>query len=208
MIVSDTTTTAALRKSGFSSATAFGDATPQQLANADYMIDVPTETGATALALRAQSLPVATFGTGAGVVSAREVLGSEVGAARSRLAADAELRTGAGRELLANHGLVPDAALRALLQDGRVDIRAETVLSDLASLGRVEASDPTVDPAERRAGRPVRSLSVTSTDVRATQALLTSVAVPYRPDTVAMVSPHKLRLTWMPAVSPAPSAGG
>lgn len=206
-IAADASTAATLRRGGFPLAIDVGSAAGR-LSTVDYLIDVASDSTSAEQRVRARSLPLALFGSAADQVSVREVFPGGVTSARTRDAADARLRVEAGRELLTNPRLAPDAATRAELAVGALDFRVETVLSDLAGTDQVAVGDLVLDPAERRADRPVRSVSVTTTDLRATQAVLARIRAPYRPDTVVMVSARKLRLTWMPAIAPAPSAGG
>jgi hypothetical protein len=105
----------------------------------------------------------------------------------------------------------PDGATRALLLAGSIDVRAENVLTQLARTTTIYVTDPTADPAETRAGLPIRSVVVTTPDAQHAQDVqgaLDALAVPNRPSSIQTISPRKFRLTWQPSVAPEISMGG
>lgn len=215
VIVSDQATLANLHRAGFAAAVRFGDPTAATLVRVDYVIDVAGSgvTGDVAARSRtnvlAHSLPLAIVGPARTPSSARQVFPKHLDAARAQQKSDAALRTKAGRELLANPAVVPDAGVRAALRHGTLDLRVDNVLADLAATtGVVYVSKPVRDPAETRAGLPIRSVVVTTEDARATQSILRSMGAPYRPETIESISPRRLRIAWRPAIAVDTTVGG
>ncbi len=214
VIVGDAASIPTLRSLGFRLAVSFENLRARPEPTLDYVLDIPatvpsyeTAAGGARARLVRLSLPLAVFGTGATAATMREILPDGTEAMARKRADNADVQKTAGRELVRNAELVLDSATKTALLSGKVDLRVENVLSELASMGLVYVSDPQLDPAEARAGQPVRSVVISTRDQRATQSMLSSMIAPYRPETMQLISPQKLRLTWQPAIAPATSVG-
>jgi hypothetical protein len=207
VIVGDPETTAALRASGFRSATSYArsaTAAPQTL---DYLVVRPTRDAPTLPAesrLLSLSLPLAVAGSGASEASVRQIFGSGAAAAEAARAKDARLRRVGGAQLASNPAMVLDDSTRAALRAGRLDLRAQNVVNVLATGGRIWLSIGSEDPAEERAGLPARTVTVTAANGSAMQISLAALTPPYRPAGIVAVAPNKVRLSWTPQIAPVP----
>jgi hypothetical protein len=215
-VVSDRATVALLRASGFRDVISFAHLGQTPVATVDYGLFVPgavpgsAPAGDAAARLRNLSLPVALFGPAQPAASARQVFPHGTATAVKRQVRDGALQRSGGQQLLTNPAVRPDATTRAALLAGSIDLRVENVLALLATSTTLYVTDPVAEPAETRAGLPVRSVVVTtvgSQQAQDVQNTLSTLTVPYRPD-IEDISPRKFRLIWQPAVAPATSIGG
>ncbi|MDQ2839386.1 MAG: hypothetical protein M3Y42_20425 [Actinomycetota bacterium] len=211
VIVTDQASGTELKTAGFTSVLTFGTLGSTPVQTVDYVVDVPgsqAQQGGPAGRgqLLASSLPLAAFGSGAAADTARELFASTANMS-AREHADADLRRQGGSELSANPAIVADAASRSVLVKGQLDLRAQNVLTLLASTGTIYLTNPVLIPAEQRLGQPVRSIVITSNSADAVQNILNSMIAPYKPDTIVSVSQRKLRLSWNPAIAPVATVG-
>ncbi|HEY7007331.1 MAG TPA: hypothetical protein VH395_00235 [Jatrophihabitantaceae bacterium] len=211
-IAADGATVAALRLAGFTGSLDFSELRLTPLATVDYVFEVPgsAPTTAPASTLVRGSLPLALFG-GKQAASVRQVIPTGLADAQRRIQTNDAQQRSAGTQLVADPAVHVDGATRALLLSGAIDVRVENVLSQLARTGTIYVTDPTAEPAETRAGLPIRSIVITTPDdqhAQAVQNALDALTVPYQPSSIQTISPRKLRLTWQPSVAPAISMGG
>lgn len=140
----------------------------------------------------ARSVPVAAAGGGAGDVTVRQVAGLTA----AQLAAAATTRRSAENELLANGNLTVPTALRSVLRNGGVDLRAAAVLALVASTEPVTLVAVQQDPAEAAAGRPARVIDLRTGSASGLRDMLLAVAPAYRVASVSARPGGVLRLTW------------
>jgi hypothetical protein len=212
-IAADSATVADLRRAGFASALDFGRVGTTSLPTVDYVFDVPGSalTSAPVTRLLRDSLPLALFDAERTPASVRQMFPTGFADALHRLESNDELQRSGGAELIANRALHADAATRALLLSGSIDLRVQNVLAKLARTTTIYVTDPTAEAAETRAGLPIRSIVVTTPDAQRAQDAQTALGAltfPYRPSSVQDISPRKFRLSWQPAVALATSVGG
>jgi hypothetical protein len=204
VIVTDPQTAAALRAAGFSAVTTFSagaKAAPQTLA---YVVNrVGGEASASVGRRRVvgMTLPLAVFGSGATGVTVGQVFANGSAAAHQDEARDAQLRKSGGTQLLANPAITTTAAAATALGDGELDLRAQNVCNVLAAGGRIWLSVNRQPVAERRAGLPIRSITITAANPSALEVTLAALTPPFIP-TIIQISPGKVRLTWPPQIAP------
>ena len=135
---------------------------------------------------RVSSVPVAAFGADARLVEVSLLVDGSASSWRTRLVQQSAERLAADRALLANPRLtVADAAL-PWLTDGRVDLRAATVLALLAARTDVHVVRISLDPGEATAERPARTLEVSLSNPAVLSGVRHELPSPYAP---AQVSP-------------------
>ncbi|MGI8879439.1 MAG: hypothetical protein ACR2KJ_02805 [Jatrophihabitans sp.] len=169
-------------------------------------VDGPQRPAAVAGQITRHGATVAEFGAGAARMSVVELLdGTDSPASRVKM--DAAVRKMAGAQLLGNPAVHPDAAARALIAGGRLDMRAATILATLAQDGEVAVGGLVQDAAERRAGLPIRTLTITVDDLdRANRAVSSAMSL-YHPSSTQPTGANSERLTWSPAVAPVITTG-
>jgi hypothetical protein len=206
-IVSDPAIASALRDAGFSAATPFSRSAHAPFPTLDYVVVSAGEPpSATERDVIDRSIPLAVFGAGPTRVTVDQVFPAGRAAADKALAHDAALRATGGTELIGNPGLVPDAAARAALRSGNLDLRAQNVCNVLVTGGRVWLSVNAESPAEKRAHLPIRSITVTAQNPSAMQVTLAALTPPFRPS-ITTIAPGKVRLTWPPQIAPVQIVG-
>jgi hypothetical protein len=193
VVLADATTTAQLARYGFAHA---GTST-----HAAYTVSTPAlrrtaaTDGAIATVLQ-QAVPIAVFPTDAGQI----VVGAVSDVAPSTLAEhrsdDAQLRTGAGRGLLANPNFVASPAASSVLSAGRLDLRPATVLALMAAEGKVQLRSVTSVAAETAAGLPARTVTFVATPAAEQRALLLGLSQAYRPLTWTHQPDGSYTATW------------
>jgi energy-converting hydrogenase Eha subunit A len=209
VLVSDPSTVAALHAAGFTAAISYADSSSRPLPKLDYLLWIPgTSASAPVAALLSNSLPLAVFSADEPAPTLRQIFPAGLTTAQDQQAKDAALRTSGGQQLAQNPHIVPDAGIAALLSLGRLDLRAENVVSALAATGQIWLSVETEDPSEQRAGLPVRIVTVTAADPQAASVTLASLTPPYRPARIDTIAPDKFRLTWAPQLNAVAIAGG
>jgi hypothetical protein len=150
---------------------------------------------------RVSSLPVAAFGAGAQRVEVSLLVDGSASSLRTRLVQQTAERLAADRALLANPRLtVADAALPSLT-DGRLDLRAATVLALLAARTDVHIVRISLHPAEATAERPARTFAVSLSNPAVLSNVLRELPSPYAP---AQVSAARgvWQLTWPVGLAP------
>ncbi len=166
----------------------------------------PRRPALVAAELAGHGAPVAIFGTGSAELSVMQLLAG-TGSPAVRMKMDATVRTRAGEQLLANPAVHPDAAARSLLAAGRLDMRAATILATLAQNSEVAVGGFVQDPAEQRAGLPIRSMTITVPDLdQANQAVFAAMSL-FHPSATKPTGADSERLTWSPAVAPVTTTG-
>ncbi|SOD70674.1 hypothetical protein SAMN05892883_0334 [Jatrophihabitans sp. GAS493] len=121
------------------------------------------------------SVALARFGDGDDPTDVRTVLNRSAGAIDAQRSADQSQRRSVGAELAANPQVITSATVHSQLTDGILDIRAATVLDQLAAQNPVNLLS--IDPvtAETRAGMPARQITIstaqTSSLIAAVRAL-------------------------------------
>jgi hypothetical protein len=151
----------------------------------------------------AGSLPVALFGRGADETEIRQTAADVAAARRIRAKALADRRRG-GAALIGNPALSVPAGLRRAVVDGGLDLRAETVLAELARLGPLRLGAVAADPAEVRAGLPARVVEIAVPSPSALRSALAATAADFRPRAATTESGGAMRLTWPFRVSSPP----
>ena len=150
--------------------------------------------------LAAASAPLAYFGTGSNEVTVSQVypdLGSDLPAA---LAHNATLGAQAAVEIRQNPNIrFSKAALQSLRTDG-LDLRPASVLVMLAKSSAVYVVDIVNDPAEKRAGRPSRTIVISTGDLNMVQQTLSNTGLEYRPAKVVVIDQNAIELQWIPAI--------
>ena len=86
------------------------------------------------------------------------------------------------------------------MQAGLLDIRAASFLVQLARTTRVYVIDIACDSAETRAGRPCRTIVVSTGDMNMLQQTLSASALNYKPISVREIDHDSVRLQWIPAI--------
>ena len=154
--------------------------------------------------LLANALPVAVFGNGQDRVEV-----SQLGAMGTSLTTAQQARLMAGQALQRNPSVHIVAGLVPVVSDGRVDMRADTVLAVLAAQSPVSLLALPQASAETRAGAPIRTISFSlggdpaaaDTLVGATVRSLPASMAPYqtshRPD-------GTYRIVWLPDLALTP----
>jgi hypothetical protein len=173
-----------------------------------FLVTTPamlTSAGSEATAVLAASTPVAKFNAGGTDVEVRKIDPAGAADLTARMARDRSQRVQAGASLLRNPHLHADNAATAILLAGKLDLRADTVLAELAADAEVQLSDVTQDAAEAAAGLPVRTIAVWSPDSSALTATLAALPVTYRPLRMTPVAGGNVQLQWDVAIAPAPS---
>jgi hypothetical protein len=162
--------------------------------------------GSVAAALAA-SVPVAVFiGDGdARLVDVRKIDPAGAADLASRVRTDRTRRLEGGASLLRNSRIHADGAAKVVLLAGALDLRAATVLAQLAADAQVQLSGATQDAAEAAAGLPVRTIAVWSPDPSALSATLAALPLAYRPLRMTPVAGGSVQLQWDVAIAPTPS---
>ena len=173
-----------------------------------YLIRGPVGPKPTALSVRLAnaSVALALFGTGSSAVTVSEVhpeLGSAVAA---RIKADRLARGQAGTELVKNSSISFSASAKKTVQAGQLDLRAASFLVQLARTSRVYVIDIVCEPPETVAGRPCRTIVISTGDLNMVQQTVSASALGYKPISVAQIDHDAVRLQWIPAL--ASIAGG
>ncbi|HEY3716305.1 MAG TPA: hypothetical protein VGL39_17395 [Jatrophihabitantaceae bacterium] len=154
------------------------------------------------VASRISPLSVASFGTGSGQVEIALLVDGNAASLSQRLARDSNERRMADRALLANPRVVTDPAIRPWLADGRLDLRAATVVALLASRTDVRLTRVTLDRAEAPLARPARTLTLSMTDPAALAAVQRALPAAYAPARVSTLPGGARQLTWSVGLAP------
>ncbi|SDI92893.1 hypothetical protein SAMN05444157_0849 [Frankineae bacterium MT45] len=109
------------------------------------------------------SAPLARFGDGADPTDVRSVLNLSAAAIDARRSADRSQRISAGQELVTNPRIVASTSVGSQLAAGVLDIRAATVLAQLAAESPVTLVSIDPVPAETLAGMPARQVTISTT---------------------------------------------
>jgi hypothetical protein len=151
-----------------------------------------------AAALR-ESIPVATFGSGAERIELRRILTADTAAPATH---DLSGAVTAGMALSRNPNLAFTEPARANVVAGEVDLRLMTTLVAVGGIGPVDVTRFPADPAEREVGAPRRSVVLHASSDAAALAigdLLRAQAPPYRPSRIDPGPDGRLTITYTPA---------
>jgi hypothetical protein len=208
VIATDDATLIALKNAGFISATTFDTGARLAPATVDYLLSMPGVTASPEQsALIAMSLPLAIWGSGANTATMRQIFVAGAATAQTDQAKDGALRHTGGAQLGQNPGITADVTAQAALLAGNLDLRAQNVCAVLATSGHIFLSVNALDPAEQRAGLPIRSITVTASNASSMQVVLAALTPPFVPKITA-IAPGKVTLTWPPQVAPVAIVGG
>lgn len=150
--------------------------------------------------LAAASAPVAEFGSGTGELTVSEVhpeLGSDLAA---RIRADRLARHQAGTELVKNPMIRFSPSAKKVVSAGKLDIRPASFLVQLGRTTPVYVIDIVCNAAESRAGRPCRTIVVSTGDMNMLQQTVSTSALDYKPTSVDQIDHDAVRLQWIPAI--------
>jgi hypothetical protein len=150
--------------------------------------------------LLAESQPVAQFGTGVDSVQVREVIPTGI-----RPSVVAASRTMAGQALLSNKALsvVPSAV--PLLSQGRLDLRAATLIAALAAQTRLTLIGLAQQPVEANAGAPIRTVQLDlGGSSRLLKEYIDALPVDYRPASSQRQKDGSYVVQWHPDLATAP----
>jgi hypothetical protein len=205
-LVADAPTRAALLAQGVSVNTVFAAAQPLP-ATTNFVVSTAqlrniaaTGQDPAVARLLAESQPVAQFGTGADSVQVREVIPTGI-----RPSVVAASRTMAGQALLSNKSLsvVPEAV--PLLSQGRLDLRAETLIAALAAQTRVRLIGLSQQPVEATAGAPIRTVQLDlGGSSRLLKEYIDALPVDYRPASSQRQRDGSYVVQWHPDLATAP----
>jgi hypothetical protein len=158
--------------------------------------------GLAASAARISSVPLAVFGALAGRVEVRLIVPGRASSLEARLARDVRDRLGAGHALLANPRVTTDPGPQAVLRDGRLDMRAATVLALIATNTEVHVRDLALDKPEAAAGRPVRTVTLSLRNAAALTQTLRMLPHAYAPRDISAPVGASCELTWSVGLAP------
>jgi hypothetical protein len=151
----------------------------------------------------ASSVPIATFVAGADLSEVRQVTPDPAQTQQARQRSLADRRRG-GAALAANPAIDATAPVRRALVDGRLDLRAETVLAALAQRERFRIVAVIAEPAEVRAAMPARTVQLALTSRPAFDAVLAGLSGDYRPLIIRPPSGDTVAATWSFRAAPLP----
>lgn len=201
IIVADARAAKTLRGAGFGNVIR-DTSTSTDWRTVSYLIR--TRVGAHPSAFRSQlaaaAAPLALFGHGTSEITVSEVhpdLGTGLAA---KVEADQLIRRQAGSELVQNPSITFSANAKATVRAGQLDIRAASFLVQLARTTRVYVIDVSCDASESRAGRPCRTIVVSTGDMNMLQQTLSAAALTYKPISVQTIDHDAVRLQWIPAI--------
>ncbi len=150
------------------------------------------------------SASIASFGSGTGQTVVAQVITDPPADLASVRSADAQARASAETELLANPGVQATGTAADALRSGEVDLRAATVLAFLANSSHIAVLAATGDAPEQAVGLPIRDIQVRSDDLAATQMIIATLPLSYRPSSATQLPSGALELVWpIAAVPPA-----
>ncbi|MGN6607711.1 MAG: hypothetical protein ACTHMS_11975 [Jatrophihabitans sp.] len=200
-VFTDSAAASQLRRSGLSGAVAgVGECAPN-----DYLVVTAALRAAAATDHAVQrcidtSLPVAVVRGDGTDVEVREVSADLAAAKQQRARAAADRRRG-GRALAANSRLTMSAAVRQQVEQGQLDLRAETTLVALSTQYRITLQRLVAVPAETAAGMPARTVEVAGLPADISFA---AQATAFRPAAVTPLAGGVVRLTWAFSTAPVP----
>ena len=125
----------------------------------------------------------------------------ELGSAlAARIRADRDARLQAGAELAQNPMIRFSASAKKAVHAGQLDIRPASFLVQLARTTPVYVLDIVCNSSETRAGRPCRTIIVSTGDMNMLQQTLSTSALSYKPISVREIDHDAVRLQWIPAI--------
>jgi hypothetical protein len=198
---SDSTVAADLRGDGYPAAASFTGVYGGNVLVTTPAIRAQVTSGLAGAAARVSALPIAKFGSGQQQVDVTLLVEGEASGLADRLSREASERSEADRGLLTNPRVSTPAGLRYWLADGRLDLRAATTVALLAGRAEVRIDAIGLDAAEAAAGRPARTI-VLSTDAAALPEVLRTLPPSYAPDRVSALSAGSHQLTWPVGLAP------
>ncbi|WP_375479519.1 hypothetical protein [uncultured Jatrophihabitans sp.] len=198
VVLADAQVGDALRAQGFSAVRPVTGATSTPAAG--VVVSTPQlRAAATNSAIDAavrSAIPLAVVGSGGSQITVAQLSRLSAAELATHRAADAGLRKSSEPELLANPAVRVDSGAAAVLRAGALDLRAATVLAQMASIGAVHLRAVVGDAAEQRAGLPARVVELTATPFDEQSVYLRGLNPPYRPAAQQSLSGGVLRLTW------------
>lgn len=198
---SDSTVAADLRGDGYPAAASFTGVYGGNVLVTTPAVRAQVTRGLAGAAARVSALPIAKFGGGPQQVDVTLLVDGGASGLADRLSREASERSEADRGLLTNPRMSTPAGLRYWLADGRLDLRAATTVALLAGRAEVRINAIGLDAAEAAAGRPARTI-VLSTDTAALTEVLRTLPRSYAPDRVSALSAGSHQLTWPVGLAP------
>lgn len=198
---SDSTVAADLRGDGYPAAASFAGVHGGNVLVTTPAIRARVTSGLAGAAARVSALPIAKFGSGREQVDVTLLVDGEASGLADRLSREASERAEADRGLLTNPRVSTPAGLRNWLAGGRLDLRAATAVALLAGRAEVRISAIRLDAAEAAAGRPARTIVLT-TDTAALPEVLRTLPASYAPAGVSALPAGSHRLTWPVGLAP------
>jgi hypothetical protein len=141
------------------------------------------------------SAPIATFGAGANQIVVRQTTATPDGSRIAHHAQGVKLRASQERQLLENPRLRFNTDGERILRAGGLDLRAASVLAQLASSTPLQVQI-VVDPAERSAGVPARRIVISSNAPDKVHAVLAALPASYRLAADDHIANNTERLVW------------
>jgi hypothetical protein len=209
VIVADPSVLAGLRTEGFTKVHADTEAAGLDWHTVDYLIG-PTSGGddsSLRAALLRSSVPVAVFGTQASAMKVAQVFASGSADVLADQRKDRTDRQLAGAQLAKNPNVIASGLSRTVLSSGELDLRTATVLALLAQQDQVRLTATAQDPAEKRAGLPIRIVTITVDQPQDAETVLGGLPVAYQPRSVTTISESSMTLRWPVAVASVLPAG-
>lgn len=190
-IAADPSAAAALTRVGFTRVSAPRDR--QQIAGGVKYVITHTPSALPALqALLAKSVPVAVFGSGSDATSVSQVQSLDAKALARMMSRNREARSAAGRQLALNSRLTVASDVRPAIEQGSIDLRAETLLALLTQNGNVRLDAAPQSDAERRAQAPIRTVVVAVGDVAKARKTVYALPAVYRAQSTKSAKPTQL----------------
>jgi pyruvate/2-oxoglutarate dehydrogenase complex dihydrolipoamide acyltransferase (E2) component len=156
---------------------------------------------------RVSMLPVAVFGSGPTRVQVCQIEPEPAATLAARLSGLAHDETAAEAALLSNPRVHVAPAARRVLATRALDMRAATVIAQLAANTKVSIDAINQAPAEAAAGRPARALTVSVGQPAVLSDTLRMLPAVYAPLTVATRANGQTRIDWPIGLAPAGGFG-
>jgi hypothetical protein len=203
-----------LSSAGFSDVSTWAGGPPGQAAalpNAGYLVVTAPIHAAVGAAVtrqdRVSMLPVAVFGSGPTRVQVCQIEPEPAATLAARLSGLAHDETAAEAALMSNPRVHVAPAARRVLAARGLDMRAATVLAQLAANTKVSIEAISQAPAEAAAGRPARALTVSVGQPAALTDTLRMLPAVYAPQTVATRASGQTQIEWPIGLAPAGGFG-
>ena len=198
VIVADRATATRLQSAGFGNAHNDSDGTDLSSDKVNYLMSVPGSDNSSPIRSQCArgAIQVAAFGASATPTTVALVSADDQAQIAALQSANAAGRKQAGRQLSANPNFTSNLGPEGQLISGRLDLRAETVLALLTQQTRVTLTSTTADPAEAKAGLPVRTITIHVSDPSQVTATLDELPATYKPTGVDQSADGTFDLQW------------